>query len=137
MTVHILFHGRSFCNMVGMPGQWPDGHLWTDVENAEKATCQTCIETCIEAHKVKKEPVTSQCVYLTRDYLRDCPVKMWFGERPHRGKGETWHTDEPHRFMLIQVEDFCEMFRRSLLLGADEVLEIEIKWKEVSRVQSK
>lgn len=45
-TVHILKEGRSYCGMSGVPGSWPDDHLWIsyqDQENAKEANCPGCL----------------------------------------------------------------------------------------------
>lgn len=45
-TVHILKEGRSYCGMPGVPGSWPDHHLWIsyqDQENAKEANCPGCL----------------------------------------------------------------------------------------------
>ena len=44
--VHILKHGRSYCEMQGVPGEWPDNHIWIsfqDQENAKEANCPECV----------------------------------------------------------------------------------------------
>ncbi len=45
-TVHILKEGKSYCDMPGVPGEWPDGHLYVsfqDQENAKEANCPGCL----------------------------------------------------------------------------------------------
>ncbi len=45
-VVHILKHGKSYCDMPGVPGGWPDHHLWIsfeDRENAKEASCPECV----------------------------------------------------------------------------------------------
>ena len=46
ITVHILFHGRSLCNMPGVPREWPDGHKWVSTiqEEVGEANCGACLE---------------------------------------------------------------------------------------------
>jgi hypothetical protein len=44
--VHILKFGRSYCEMPGVPGTWPDNHLFIsfqDEENAKEANCPECV----------------------------------------------------------------------------------------------
>jgi uncharacterized Zn-finger protein len=46
LTVHILKEGRSFCDMPGVPGEWPDNHVYIsyqDRENAKEANCPGCL----------------------------------------------------------------------------------------------
>jgi hypothetical protein len=40
--VHHLHHGRTPCEMRGVPAEWPDGHLWS--VNWEDVTCELCKE---------------------------------------------------------------------------------------------
>ncbi len=45
-TVHILKNGKSYCEMPGVPGTWPDHHLYIsyqDRENAKEANCPGCV----------------------------------------------------------------------------------------------
>jgi hypothetical protein len=119
--------------MEGIPADWPDGHKWVSHEDSAECNCTPCLEVLPNL----KNPVTSRTVFLTRDRLGDCPVKMWFGERPQRRPNTAWYTKEPHNYLLIDVDDFMKMFRNRLRMEPDHVLEIEIKWKEVSRGPSK
>jgi hypothetical protein len=44
MVVHVLFHGFALCQFdLHVPREWPAGHRWVDVFDAEKlATCEPC-----------------------------------------------------------------------------------------------
>jgi hypothetical protein len=44
VVIHILKHGRSYCDMPGVPGSWPPKHQWISFEDAwqKEATCQAC-----------------------------------------------------------------------------------------------
>lgn len=41
--VHIVRGGRSLCLMQGVPGEWPDGHVWVAIDDKDKATCPECV----------------------------------------------------------------------------------------------
>lgn len=43
-TVHILQHGQSHCRMPGVPGEWPEGHIWLSFEDADLRAAATCAE---------------------------------------------------------------------------------------------
>ena len=43
-TIHVLHHGFALCNMRGVPSDWPEGHRWVRLEDADAATCGGCIE---------------------------------------------------------------------------------------------
>lgn len=46
LIVHILKEGKSYCGMPGVPGSWPDSHLFIsfqDEENAREVNCPGCL----------------------------------------------------------------------------------------------
>lgn len=43
LPIHILWKGRTICGLPGIPRDWPDGHSWVRVEDAERATCVHCV----------------------------------------------------------------------------------------------
>lgn len=46
LTVHVLKEGKSYCEMPGLPGEWPDNHVYVsyqDEENAKEANCPGCV----------------------------------------------------------------------------------------------
>lgn len=48
-TVHILWLGRPYCGLPGVPGEWPDGHLWVDKDSRRDANCPGCLERACSA----------------------------------------------------------------------------------------
>lgn len=52
--VHVLHGGWALCPLPGIPGEWPPGHRWVAVADAEKATCPHCLREMTEA-AAKKE----------------------------------------------------------------------------------
>jgi len=46
MIVHLLHEGRTLCGfgLGKFPGEWPDGHKWTWLHDAENVTCSKCLE---------------------------------------------------------------------------------------------
>lgn len=43
-TVHILKHGQSHCKMPGVPGEWPEGHIWISFQDPDIRAAATCPE---------------------------------------------------------------------------------------------
>ena len=41
-TIHILHHGRTICGMSGEPRDWPSGHEWASLPDADNANCEEC-----------------------------------------------------------------------------------------------
>lgn len=43
-VVHMLYHGYPLCGFTTeIPANWPEGHSWVSVMDAEHATCPECI----------------------------------------------------------------------------------------------
>ena len=45
-TIHILRTGVSLCPLIGVPGEWPEGHKWVslyETEDLEKVNCGLCL----------------------------------------------------------------------------------------------
>ncbi|TAL42824.1 MAG: hypothetical protein EPN91_07555 [Salinibacterium sp.] len=47
VAIHVLYYGHSLCALPGVPRDWPEGHKWTTIANAEHATCETCKEEAL------------------------------------------------------------------------------------------
>ena len=43
MKVHVLHHGRSYCDKEGVPGDWPEDHKWVPVAKFTGANCEECL----------------------------------------------------------------------------------------------
>jgi len=44
-VVHILHQGFALCqhtNLLGVPRDWPKGHKWVELHEADQATCADC-----------------------------------------------------------------------------------------------
>jgi len=53
--VHILRHGYPLCRFsFALPKDWPEGHQWVGVEDAEQATCQGCKNEVVAFQTVQK-----------------------------------------------------------------------------------
>ena len=39
-TVHCLDYGQALCGMQGLPGDWPDGHVWLPKLNWPKGDAE-------------------------------------------------------------------------------------------------
>jgi hypothetical protein len=44
LTVHVLSNGEALCGFYQgeAPREWPEGHVWTGVEDLKNVTCPTC-----------------------------------------------------------------------------------------------
>lgn len=51
-TVHALNAGLPLCNFsMDIPSRWPDGHVFTSVDDVENITCPKCVEAARMADK--------------------------------------------------------------------------------------
>jgi hypothetical protein len=48
-VVHALLHGLPLCMFSNdVPAKWPDGHIWTRINDIKNISCKTCKEKAMK-----------------------------------------------------------------------------------------
>ena len=51
--IHLLYHGRTLCEMPGTPAEWPEGNSWVSIDQRKLCSCKGCF-VVMDAHEILK-----------------------------------------------------------------------------------
>lgn len=107
--VHILYGGKTLCQMPGPPNTWPKNHAWVSLANSTRAA-RDAHTMCVECVKARQERSTMPLPNHIKELVRRVPAsvlsngRLWLrpqdAEPQELRDGDLWFREDLKEYRL-------------------------------------